>query len=210
MALKDLFFESEQKQVQAVPVTQEVTFTPISPSVNTIIVQQNDATMIKRLYDCIIAHNLPGPDYLELKNIADALSKYVTDENARYSAAFETLKQQYPSLTKDIILNAIKTYSNLIESERTSGLQQCKEMFDKQDLSVTIQTKKSRADEIMLNIKQLQSEYDKITIDIKRLTDDNTKAKEQYEQNCAIFNSSVNAVLATLNSDMEKISKLNL
>jgi len=210
MALKDLFFESEQKQVQAVPVTQEVTFTPISPSVNTIIVQQNDATMIKRLYDCIIAHNLPGPDYLELKNIADALSKYVTDENARYSAAFETLKQQYPSLTKDIILNAIKTYSNLIESERTRGLQQCKEMFDKQDLSVTIQTKKSRADEIMLNIKQLQSEYDKITIDIKRLTDDNTKAKEQYEQNCAIFNSSVNAVLATLNSDMEKISKLNL
>jgi len=171
---------------------------------------KSDVTMIKQLYDCIIAHNLPGPDYLELKNIADALSKYMSDDGARYSAAFDTLKQQYPSLTKDVILNAIQTYATLIESERARGLQQCKDAFDKLDLSEKIRSDNARAEEIMMEIKRLQIEHDKITANIKNLTDKNEIAINKYQHDCEVFNASVNAVIATLNADRDKISKLTL
>lgn len=228
MSLKDLFFvkeEDTQKPVGVEPtkIKKEDVFaatTAPTPSVSaptpgnmpdTLSPSASDE-MVSKIWDQIINRNLPGPDYLELRNNASALEGLPLNEVQRLEAAFKVLKKTYPNLTKETILQSIDTYMGVVEEERTAGLEECQKARTQ-----TVGEKESRLKvmkdtnaETLKQIEDLKKRYDETEANINKMEHEILSAGQILDKKESMFNASIDSALAVLKSDRNKISTLNI
>lgn len=221
-SLKDLFFvqeETPKQQVTESPakIKNEVfsnsTVQPQpqeSPEASVSATPSDE--MVSKIWDQIISRNLPGPDYLELRNNASALESLPLTEEQRLEAAFKVLQKTYPNLTKDVILRSIDTYVGVVEEERAAGIEECKKARQ-----ATIGEKESRLQvmretnaETLKQIEELKKRYDETENSINNMEHEILSAKQQLYNKERMFNASIENALSVLKSDKNKISTLNL
>lgn len=223
MALKDLFIKSEEEEQQqaAPPVAKEETPTaasimPAAPSViqgatpdNTGIV---DKEIEAKIWDMIVAKNLPGPDYIEFKNAAAGLIDITPDESMQMKGAFNVLKRSYPSFTKEIILSSIDTYIGIVNEEQEKGMKECEELRKTKvgDKTAEIQSLKNTATEVLAQIDELKKKYESINENILKLEVEVTAATNEIAAKENTFKNSVQAVINTLNADKNKVTNLSI
>lgn len=165
--------------------------------------------IINSLWSAVVARDLPGPDYLELKTTAKGLESFIPDDSQRLPAAFNVLKQGAPQLTKQIILDSIETYKGIVDEERKLGLEELKEsrkekIGDKED---KLKSLKEEASNYQKQIEALQEKLQQSSIKINKLSAEIMSEKSELDTKEKTFQLSVDSVLKTLNTDKEKIDK---
>ena len=86
-----------------------------------------DKEIEAKIWDKIVSKNLPGPDYIEFKNVAAGLVDITPDESMQMRGAFNVLKRTYPTFTKEIITTSIDTYITIVNEEKELGLKECED-----------------------------------------------------------------------------------
>ena len=112
MGLKGLFIKEEEQQQQEKPKEVAPTVASVMSTKTPTITTgtgEVDKEIETKIWEMIVAKNLPGPDYIEFKNVASGLTEILPDENLRMKGAFNVLLKSYPNFTKEIILNSIDT-----------------------------------------------------------------------------------------------------
>lgn len=165
--------------------------------------------IINSIWSAVVARDLPGPDYLELKTAAKGLESFIPDDSQRLPAAFNVLKQGAPQLTKQIILDSIETYKGIVDEERKLGLEELKEsrkekIGDKED---KLRLLKEEASNYQKQIEALQEQLQQSSIKINKLSAEIMSERSELDTKEKTFQLSVDSVLKTLNTDKEKIDK---
>lgn len=227
MSLKDLFFikeEDTQKVVSEEPakIKKEDVFTGTAPAPSVSIPSPGNAPdvtpatasedMVSKIWDQIISRNLPGPDYLELRNNASALEGLPLNEVQRLEAAFKVLKKTYPNLTKEIILQSIDTYMAVVEEERAAGLEECQKARKQTvgEKESRLQVMKDTNAETLKQIEELKRRYDETEANINKMEHEILSAGQLLDKKESMFNASIESALSVLRSDKNKISTLNI
>lgn len=215
MSLKGLFIKEEEPITPAAPaVAQEVA--PKAENIMPVKAVTGEAPVDKeieaKIWDMIVAKNLPGPDYIEFKNAAAGLVDITPDESMQLKGAFNVLKRSYPTFSKELIINSIDTYIGIVEEEKQKGIQQCAELRKTkiEDKIAAMKAKSDAIDEIACQIKELQDKQAAISVDLKQLKYEVDEASKEIDEKERIFGSSVQAVIDTLNADKVKVSNLNV
>lgn len=223
MALKDIFFKDEEpkvdEKVQQVPqqAVQIETSTFVGqPTVSTQTVSQQTAevndNIVKSLWQVLIDKNLPGPDYLEVKNNASALQEMNLPIEKCYEAGFRTLKASYPNFTKEALLASIDTYIGIVRQEQADGKKECdvKRQSQVGEKTVRIGQLNEHKRELEKQIADLQSQIVSTNESIAQLQNEVSVATSEIDKQEVLFNNSVENVIATLDNDKEIMSKLTV
>lgn len=214
MAFKDLFIKEESAPPKLPVVAQE-----IAPNAESIMPSQPvvgkapvDKEIEAKIWDMIVAKNLPGPDYIEFKNTAAGLTEITPDETMQLKGAFNVLKRTYPTFTKEIILSSIDTYIGIVNEEKEKGKKECEELRRTKvgDKVTSINNMKATAQEILKQIDDLKKQYEDVNAEIHKLEIEVTNDTNEIDSKERIFDSSVQAVINTLNADKVKVSNLNV
>lgn len=175
---------------------------------------QSSEEIVGTILDTLIAKNLPGPDYLELKNNASALGKTLAGlpENQILEASFNVLRNQYPELTKATILKSIDKYIEFVEEERKAGIAQSaakRENTVGEKLRRVAQLKED-AKTLAAQIEEAKRKLDSTNSTIAGLEGTINSEEEKLRQKEQVFISSVEQVVKILTDDKTKISTLNI
>jgi peptidoglycan hydrolase CwlO-like protein len=160
----------------------------------------------------IVAKNLPGPDYIEFKNVASGLTEIVPDENLRMKGAFNVLLKSYPNFTKEIILNSIDTYIGIVGEEKEKGRTECEELRRTRigNKEARIKELKESSADILRQIEELKKKNDTINQETLELEEEIRKSSEEIDRKERVFESSVQSVINTLESDKTRVTNLSL
>lgn len=223
MALKDIFFKEEEPKVdeKVLPASQQSIQIETSTFVGQPTVSAQAASqqttevndnIVKSLWQVLIDKNLPGPDYLEVKNNASALQEMNLPMEKCYEAGFRTLKASYPDFTKEALLASIDTYIGIVRHEQADGKKECDAKRQTQigDKTVRIGQLNEHKKDLEKQITELQSQIALTDASISQLQTEVNTATAEIDREEAVFNNSVENVIATLNSDKEIMSKLNV
>ena len=222
MALKDLFIKSEgtveSQPTQASQQTIQMETTTFVGNPSTMqqsnVVQTNEVNdnIVKKLWQVLIDKNLPGPDYLEVKNSAAALQAMNLPVDKCYEAAFRTLQASYPNFTKDVLLASIDTYIKLILQEQEDGKKECDAKRQKQvgEKMTRISQLNEHKNELARQIAELQSQVEETNTSITQLEAEVRQATDEINKGEALFNNSIENVVETLNSDKAIMEKLTI
>lgn len=201
----------EVKAEQPAPTVQTPTVTPTpqqtyNPNVVGVVNPEIYAMLKQVLVEC----NLPGPDYLELKNAFDAMKAFLPDESQRFVAAFASLKATSPKLTKKIVLDSIDEYVKFVEKERATSENEFKSMYD-----VEVTSKQTLIDEKNTEIQKLKDIITQSQENILKLSQEiNTTSGEMLTKQNELdikkknFDVTIDAIIGELNSDKNKIQTL--
>lgn len=216
MSLKGLFIkeEEEQKQPQEKKVVQASTVTNVMPVQTPLqtITGDVDKEIETKIWEMIVAKNLPGPDYIEFKNVASGLIEIVPDENLRLKGAFNVLLKSYPNFTKEIILNSIDTYIGIVGEEKEKGRQECEELRKTKigNKEIRIKELKESSADILRQIEELRIKNDAINQETTTLEEEIRKSTEEIDLKEKVFENSVQSVINTLESDKVRVTNLSL
>ena len=222
MAFIDYFLKPEDKPVDSVQNTQpaaqpqQIQIQQVSMPTPTVTsdVQTSDHSedVVKTLWNTLIERNLPGPDFLELKQNASALANLGLSIEKQYEGAFNVLKTQYPDFDKQTIINSIDKYISFVIEEQENGKQQCAKK--REDAIGTKQTRVAQLTEnsqdILKKIDALKTEYDNVLKSIDTLNTEIENSTAELNRQEQLFNNSIEVVLGSLNADKQKISSLNI
>ena len=142
-------------QVETVAVTSpKIVVTPTVQAPGVIEGQVND-DLLQKLCQVMEDSNLPGPDYLELKNVAnnDDMKRTVPDEVQRFMVAFITMKSSNPEMTKERVIKSIDEYIGKMEDERKTGHEQLQHIWNER-----VDTQKVLVENAEKRISELQKE----------------------------------------------------
>jgi len=216
MSLKGLFIkeEEEQKQPQEKKVVQASTVTNVMPVQTPLQTRTGDVDkeIETKIWEMIVAKNLPGPDYIEFKNVASGLIEIVPDENLRLKGAFNVLLKSYPNFTKEIILNSIDTYIGIVGEEKEKGRQECEELRKTKvgNKEIRIKELKESSADILRQIEELRIKNDAINQETITLEEEIRKSTEEIDLKERVFENSVQSVINTLESDKVRVTNLSL
>ena len=216
MSLKGLFIkeEEEQKQPQEKKVVQASTVTNVMPVQTPLqtITGDVDKEIETKIWEMIVAKNLPGPDYIEFKNVASGLIDIVPDENLRLKGAFNVLLKSYPNFTKEIILNSIDTYIGIVGEEKEKGRKECEELRKTKvgNKEIRIKELKESSADILRQIEELRIKNDAINQETITLEEEIRKSTEEIDLKEKVFENSVQSVINTLESDKVRVTNLSL
>jgi hypothetical protein len=210
-----IFEDDEETKEQ--PIQQgEISTTTFesSPITKPVSNSTPDEEMVNKLWQVIIEDNLPGPDYVELRNNVAAISEsgLTTDENQMFKAAYNVLKRSYPQLTKEIISNSIEKYKDIIEGEKKNGLEQFERLRKTkvESKNAEIETLKKRRETLEGEIRQKKEELGNIAVQLDKLEDEVQENTSTITRQIEKFESSVEKVLQVLDSDKNTINNLNV
>lgn len=210
-------FEDDEETKKEQPIQQgEISTTTFesSPITKPVSNSTPDEEMVNKLWQVIIEENLPGPDYVELRNNVAALSKsgLTNDENQIFKAAYNVLKMSYPQLTKEIISNSIEKYKDIIENEKKNGLDQFEELRKTKvgSKNAEIETLKKRRETLEEEIRKKKEELGNIAIQLDKLEDEVQENTSTINRQIEKFESSVKKVLQVLDSDNNIVNNLNV
>lgn len=210
-------FEDDEETKKEQPIQQgEISTTTFesSPITKPVSNSTPDEEMVNKLWQVIIEENLPGPDYVELKNNVAAISEsgLTTDENQMFKAAYKVLKRSYPQLTKEIISNSIEKYKDIIEKEKKNGLEQFEELRKTKvgSKNAEIETLKQRRETLEEEIRKKKEELGNIAVQLDKLEDEVQENTSTITRQIEKFESSVKKVLQILNGDKNTVNNLNV
>lgn len=224
MALKDLFIKSESEGTVESQPTQEIqqtiqmettTFVGNPSSMqqsNVVQTKEVNDNIVKCLWQVLIDKNLPGPDYLEVKNSAAALQAMNLPIDKCYEAGFRTLQASHPNFTKDVLLSSINTYIEIVRQEQADGKKECEAKRQKQvgEKTTRINQLNVHKSELEKQIADLQSQIETTNASIAQLETEVRCATDEINKEEALFNNSIENVIETLNNDKAIMEKLTI
>lgn len=149
--------------------------------------------------------NIPGPDYLELKEAAEekTLVADEPDEAKRWRQAFRNMKVFFPQsgLNKQKLLSAVDHYISIIKAEINRGLSEL-ETVKNRDVTQETSAVKNLEKEIQVLEKQL-AEKQKLKAEKEAAIQANLQ-KCEHQGN--VFKTTTGFVLNMLEKDKEKIN----
>ena len=164
---------------------------------------QVDDNLLQKLCQAMESSNLPGPDYLELKNVAnnDEMKMAIPNEIQRLSVSFITMKSTSPEMTKERVISSIDEYVKIIENERNIGLSQLNaikvEQVDSQLEAVSNAEKR---------ISELQTELKELANFVQTKRNEIAAATNECNINTANFEATVDFLISNLMSDKMKLN----
>lgn len=168
--------------------------------------------LVTKLWAHLVKMNLPGPDYLELKDLARPLEAFMPSYEQRLLAAFGILKSQYNQFDTKVVVDAIDKYIGFIKDEEKEGEAECERVY-----GAKLTSSETALEQITNDIASMQEEIRKKNEELNSLIaqkatlqEDVIKAKAEKEYQANIFASSVKVVLNTLESDKQTISNLKI
>lgn len=130
--------------------------------------------------------DISGPDYRELKDAFDTedMKQNIPDPTTRWKTCFSMMRMMHKGLTKQHILASIDVYTNVVDHEKRSALEQIEEkrneLVGKKSAAVAEAEKRIKDDEA--EITRLQEKINKIN---ERMSGDRTfieKAKAEIAE----------------------------
>jgi predicted 2-oxoglutarate/Fe(II)-dependent dioxygenase YbiX len=201
--------EDETPQVEpvkgkAVQVPQQATVVlPTSSQISKVIEGQVDDNLLQKLCQAMEDSNLPGPDYLELKNVAnnDEMKRAMPDESQRLMVAFITMKSGNPEMTKTRVISSIDEYIGMMEAERATGHQQLQVIWNEQ-----VEAKKALVAEAEKRIAELQQELQERVQFVQAKNNEIAAASNECNINKANFDATVDFLVKNLSDDKAKLN----
>lgn len=141
-----------------------------------------DEKILENIYEMLNEKNIPGPDYLELKESANKenVKKLESDEKKRLAMAFAM-----GNMSKDVVISSIDTYQKYISEEREIGLAQ----IDK-----TYQARVTKKKETILADK---AKLEDLKREISEITSRITASENEIAQSELDINGKKNKLMAT-------------
>lgn len=191
--------EKEAKKAKAsVPPPTAVSFAVTQQTVANMA-GVADEKFVEMLWSVISQNNMPGQDYFEFKQAVDAMAALPIDEKSKFLTTFTIFQSQ--GCKKDVLLASIDKYTNIIEREKAS---------------FTAEFQSQRNDKVNSKLAQVEEAKKKVELLNKQIMEANnfiltTSQEAQQEEmklqmTSANFNKSVEKVLATFQSDKDKIN----
>lgn len=221
---KNLFFVDSEPQQPPVAEQQKVTTQTVAnqPLPNQPQQQQNvvdtskivgtvNPDFMEKLCVTLDSENIQGMDYQELKLSADKMEAAgITDENMRLNAAYIGLKAAEPTLTKSHILDSIDYYVNIIEREKTIGLEQLSEKrkTSVDDRRTSIQATIDEIAKMNEQIEELKKKVIEKTQTINTTNNEILTAKRECDQKEADFLYTISVIVDKLKSDKERLETI--
>ena len=213
--LKSLIFKDEENienkktpvkdaittPVVTIPQVLPETMVPIMTETGSVSMQfvqqpiqgQVNQELLQKVCAVLEEANLPGPDYLELKQATEALTM-IPDLNTRFIAAYMSLKTQSPDLDKTRVINSLDSYIRIMEDEKAEGLGEVAKI------------RKVQVEDKISEIERLNTE---ITERMQMISDLRTEVAANTvtcNKNEADFNVTVDSVINKLRTDRELLN----
>lgn len=210
--IKKAVFEEEGKKEIQKPIEQVVSSpspVPVSPlpapeperKTESLL----DEEMLKKLEKRLRDENLPGPDYLELKEAAEdeELVKDEPDEARRYRQAYKNMKRFFPDakVNKQSILSAVDHYIAVIEKQQKDGME---ELAVKK--SANIDEEEKAVSKLSEEISALEERLQKLKDERGKKNEKILKSRSEFDLKEAKFKANVGYVLSVLKQDKEKLN----
>lgn len=171
------------------------------------VVNQETYLTLKKVLD---ERNLPGPDYLELKQSSDAMQSIIPDENARFLAAYATIKAGSPKITKAIILESIDEYVKYIESERTEASKEFDVLYQNEIVSrkTKIDNEAIQIEKFKSEIIELQKKISESSVNINTINSEMVSKQYELDTQKKNFDVTIDAIKNELIVDKNKLQTL--
>jgi uncharacterized protein YqfA (UPF0365 family) len=195
---------SEPVKGKAVQVPQQATVVlPTSAQISKVIEGQVEDTLLQKLCQAMEDSNLPGPDYLELKNVAnnDEMKRAMPDESQRLMVAFITMKSGNPDMSKARVISSIDEYIGMMEAERATGHQQLQTIWNEQ-----VEAKKTLVAEAEKRIAELQQELQERVQFVQAKNNEIAAASNECNITKANFDATVDFLVKNLSDDKAKLN----
>lgn len=166
---------------------------------------QVDDALLQKLCQVMEDSNLPGPDYLELKNVAnnDEMKKAMPNEIQRLTVAFITMKSSAPEMTRDRVLNSIDSYIQMMENERKTGHTQLETIWQER-----VESQRKAVTDAEERIVTLQKELGELVSFVQNKTNEITAATNECNINKANFDATVDFLVKNLVDDKAKLTNV--
>jgi septal ring factor EnvC (AmiA/AmiB activator) len=164
-----------------------------------------DEKSLEMLAKVIEQNNLPGFDYYEFKRSVTMLQEMKLDEVTAYKSAFQTASTV--GVTKEKLLETAQYYRNLMEKEQNSFTaalekQNQKRITDRQTEIARLKDQIARHEE---QLARLQEEIAAYKNEAAQAEQQITTDTEKLAATQNAFGTTFQAVLFTIDSDLEKI-----
>lgn len=196
---------TEKVEVQPSPTVQtQPMFVTTTSAPKTIEGQVNDE-LLQKLCQVMEDSNLPGPDYLELKNVAnnDEMKKAMPNEIQRLTVAFITMKSSSPEMTRERVLNSIDTYIQMMENERKNGHEQLDQIWKER-----VENQRTAVAEAETKITEIQKQLQELVQFVQTKTNEIAAASNECNINKANFDATVNFLVNNLTEDKAKLTNV--
>lgn len=198
---ENLVVETKQSVDEKLSQTKQPVFVVPSSTQKTIEGQVNDE-LLQKLCQAMEDSNLPGPDYLELKNVAnnDDMKRAMPDEIQRLTVAFITMKSSTPEMTKERVITSIDEYINMMENERKVGHEQLEVIWNEK-----VESRKQVVANAEQRIAQIQAELKELVTFVQNENNEIASAVNECNINKANFDTTVDFLVNNLISDKNKL-----
>jgi hypothetical protein len=178
---------------------------PSTVQVPGVIEGQVNDELLQKLCQAMEDSNLPGPDYLELKNVAnnEDMKKTIPDEVQRLMVAFITMKSSNPDMTKERVINSIGEYIGMMENERLIGHEQLQRIWDEK-----VVAPKRMVEDAEKRIAELQKELQEQIQFVQTKNNEIASASNECNINKANFDATVDFLVKNLTDDKVKLSQI--
>ena len=194
-----------EKTVASAPVSNGLV--PSSPSVNMTGVINPE--IYKMLKAAIEARNIPGPDYLELKNSANAMSSILPDENQRFIAAYASLKAT-AGITKAKVIESIDTYINVVKEEQAIAEKELQNTYTAEVVSRQNKMAELNAqiEKFKQTIVESQEKILSLSQEINAINSEKMMKENELEISKRNFDATISAVVNEFSSDKNKLTTI--
>lgn len=191
-------------QVETVVPSPKIVVAPTVQVPGVIEGQVNDE-LLQKLCQVMEDSNLPGPDYLELKNVAnnDDMKRTVPDEVQRFMVAFITMKSSNPEMSKERVIKSIDEYIGMMENERKIGHEQLQCIWNEK-----VDTQRVLVENAEKRIAELQKELQEQVAFVQSKNNEIAAASNECNINKANFDATVDFLVKNLADDKVKLNQI--
>jgi len=185
---------TEDEKTVAVQEEKKTYTTPVAA------IPANTAEKFRQYFDRLFTEaNLPGPDYFEFTKMTAAMNA-ITDEKARYSAAFAGLNVQ--GLDKTKLLNTAAEYLKILETDAASFDASVDAALHEKVKAkqAEIQHKQQRIEQLNREISDLQNQVQLLQIEVK-------ENEEKIESNTGGYKIAAENMKQQIAADIERIKR---
>lgn len=177
---------------------------PVAKAVDSVV--EVDEKLLDVIEGKIKEANIPGPDYLELKEAAEEKSFVADepDEAKRWRMAYRNMRQYFPKadITKGKILSAIDHYIGIVRNEINVGMAELKELKAR-DVTQEQAAVANLDKEIAKLEKELEAKKSLKCSKVAKIEE----SLHKYDHQEQVFNCTTTFVVNMLEKDKEKINK---
>lgn len=201
-----------EKKTNVTPTQTTTTVTPSTVQSSTVQVNEVDEAGLKHLWEVLADRNLPGPDYLEIRNFSESLRATGDPIEKRMQAAFLMLKAQHPGFSKNVLLKSIETYRAFISEEKQDGQSQfeakrLEKIGNKESIisntELEIEKRLNQIEELKKSVEEMRSSINSIKQEIQVSTEEINKEEQKFKATFDFF-------MSVLDNDVKIINNLNI